>query len=78
VIALKELGAHAVDDLSKRLRRRCLQGVEAGRAVAASQSGVVDADCAEILTAEDDAVNRDDGDEAAAVDVASCTSITPS
>ena len=71
MIAPKELGAHAVDDSLKSLRRSCLQGVEAGRAwaIAASQSGVIDADGADILTAEDDAVNRDDGDEAAAVDV---------
>jgi len=71
MIAPEELVAHTVDDLSKRLRCHSFQGVEAGRARAAAASGlrVVDADGAQILTAEDDAVDRDDGDEAAAVDV---------
>lgn len=71
MIAPQELGAHAVDDSLESLRRRCLQGVEAGRAwaVVAPQSRVIDADGADILTAEDDAVDRDDGDEAAAVNV---------
>lgn len=70
MVAPKELVAHLVDDSLKSFRRCCLQGIEAGRAwaIASPQPWVIDADGAQILTAEDDAIDRDDGDEAAAVD----------